>query len=502
MICKAVVFRKSNRGVAKVGEVSGTSSSPRPLELGNLRMDCQSLPSRRYARGQQDLAARARLQFRSGQETPTTTSPHIAVDTVHMSEDAFKEVLRDADAESWPPSSIIWRNVDHTAALVDIPHSIELAQQFEPEERRKIVSISPISKPYPSTEPKSVKALTALTKPKIYDLILQKTVQLALDEVHRHGPVAWNMERVVDQPSCDEETLFIAGKRAREDGTTPGTGDASAISNPQSPVSKRRFGVVKIEKVVKESDSTPDILMQRTALEDAVTDDDTLYPPNSTFVPGTVEEFMPFFQQDPSKYDLVIMDPPWPNRSVRRVGNYQTSPDASDVKKLLASIPLEDKLNDNGIVGVWVTNKQVLRDLVLGNEGITGLFEQWGIQLMEEWVWLKITAGGEPVTPIDGVWRKPWEILLVGRRVPPSTSVGFTRRVLLAVPDLHSRKPNMAELFRPCLPSEPRCLEIFARNLTAGWTSWGNEVLKFQSAECWTEKLPMRIQVDSGNTDL
>ena len=30
-------------------------------------------------------------------------------------------------------------------------------------------------------------------------------------------------------------------------------------------------------------------------------------------------------------------------------------------------------------------------------------------------------------------------------------------------------------------------LEIFARNLTSGWWAWGNEVLKFQSDECWIE---------------
>lgn len=27
------------------------------------------------------------------------------------------------------------------------------------------------------------------------------------------------------------------------------------------------------------------------------------------------------------------------------------------------------------------------------------------------------------------------------------------------------------------LPENPHCLELFARNLLPGWTSWGNEVL-------------------------
>lgn len=410
-----------------------------------------------------------------------------ATATVLMKENAEKEVLRNADAGGiWPETSIIWRNDNHTVALVDIPHSVELAQQFDRDGRRKIISINPISRPFGSTEPKSVKALMALPKPKIYDLILEKIVQLALDEVRNHNPTAWSWERFVEEQIPDQPQF--GAKRGRETCTAPGTGDASATPN-QSPLSKRRYHVTKIEKFVKENDISADTILLATPLEVAAGPDDTLYPPNSTFVPGTIEEFMPFFQQDSSKYDLVIMDPPWPNRSVRRVGNYQTAPDAADTKRLLASIPLEDKLNDNGIVGVWVTNKQVLRDLLLGKENQPGLFQQWGIHLIEEWVWLKITSSGEPVTPIDGVWRKPWEILLVGRRLPPGAESGFTRRVLLAVPDLHSRKPNMAELFRPCLPQEPRCLEIFARNLTAGWTSWGNEVLKFQSAKYWSETI-------------
>lgn len=410
-----------------------------------------------------------------------------AIATVLMSEDEKTEVLRNAEAGGiWPETSIIWRNDNHTVALVDIPHSVELAQQFERNERRRIASINPISRPYDSTEPKSVKALAALTKPKIYDLILEKTVQLALDEVRNHNPTAWSWERFVEEQFSDQP--HFGAKRDRETCTKSGTGDVSATPT-QSPLSKRRYYVTKIEKSVKGSDTSPDTILQATPLEVAAGADDTLYPPNSTFVPGTIEGFMPFFQQDSSQYDLVIMDPPWPNRSVRRVGNYQTASDAADTKRLLASIPLEDKLNINGIVGVWVTNKQVLRDLVLGKENQAGLFQQWGIQLIEEWVWLKITSSGDPVTPIDGLWRKPWEILLVGRRLPPGAEPGFTRRVLLAVPDLHSRKPNMAELFRPCLPQEPRCLEIFARNLTAGWTSWGNEVLKFQSAKCWSERI-------------
>lgn len=36
------------------------------------------------------------------------------------------------------------------------------------------------------------------------------------------------------------------------------------------------------------------------------------------------------------------------------------------------------------------------------------------------------------------------------------------------------------EIIKDYLPNEPKCLEIFARYLLPGWTSWGLEILKFQ----------------------
>jgi len=35
---------------------------------------------------------------------------------------------------------------------------------------------------------------------------------------------------------------------------------------------------------------------------------------------------------------------------------------------------------------------------------------------------------------------------------------------------------------------EYAALEIFARHLVAGWTSWGDECLKFQDVRCWVSE--------------
>lgn len=59
---------------------------------------------------------------------------------------------------------ILWQNEDHTVTLLDIPRSLELAQQFEHLSERKLWSSLPLEQPYPSLEPKSRKALAALKK--------------------------------------------------------------------------------------------------------------------------------------------------------------------------------------------------------------------------------------------------------------------------------------------------------------------------------------------------
>lgn len=164
-----------------------------------------------------------------------------------------------------------------------------------------------------------------------------------------------------------------------------------------------------------------------------------------------------------------------------------------DIQNLLLEMDLDVLMADQSLVGVWTTNKPAMRDLVLG-EG--GLFDIWGVELEEEWIWLKTTTNGEPVTPLDSVWRKPYEVLLLGRRhrtYNAQTSERlhkFSRKVIISVPDLHSRKPCLKELVEPLMPDFPdyRALEVFARHLVAGWWSWGDECIKFNWEGFWRAK--------------
>lgn len=204
-----------------------------------------------------------------------------------------------------------------------------------------------------------------------------------------------------------------------------------------------------------------------------------------------------------SKFDFILLDPPWPNKSVLRKQNYSTAASMPALRSLLSDMGLSTLLAEDGVVGVWTTHKRAVRDFVLG---VGGFFEGLGIDLVEEWVWVKVTTSGEPVVGMESVWRRPYEVLLLGRRSSSRSRVevhgakqeqkqgtgrdrgsGVRRRVVAAVPDLHSRKMCLKEVLEGVglLREGQRGLEVFARHLVKGWWSWGDEVLKFSWDGCW-----------------
>lgn len=144
--------------------------------------------------------------------------------------------------------------------------------------------------------------------------------------------------------------------------------------------------------------------------------------------------------------------------------------------------------------------------------GPGGLFETWNVGLIEEWIWIKTTTKGEPMFDIDtgAAMRKPYEFLLLGRAAPDSWTTmahatNVKLRVIAAVPGIHSRKPCLKELLEEYMPNSTdyAALEVFSRYLVPGWTSWGNEVLKYNWNYYWANeavvearsehKLPMRM---------
>ncbi|CZT51863.1 uncharacterized protein RSE6_13073 [Rhynchosporium secalis] len=436
-------------------------------------------------------------------------------------------------------NGILYENEDSTILLVDIPRSLEAAQ-FQSSSSspnassfsRRLISSEPPLRPYPSLEPKSVRAKAALKGPSLEELLLRRHLEFALekgrDEWKEKGE--WCLPRITESVTLkveeDEDIdVDVDGPRKRmkleEQEKKPGAkSELKAEENIKIEIE------IEIDKIpcysfplsshahkpvlddISESGlfySNPSSSTQSIQL----TSSQSTYsiPRQSTFILGSIADTRHFFSpytSSPSlssptpKFDIILLDPPWPNRSARRSKAYGTSSRNFQIRDLLSSIPIRDLLSEDGLVAVWITNRESFREMVLGKEG---LFEGWGMAICEEWCWLKVTSGGEPICALDGVWRKPWEGVLIGRRTGGSNDHGrgeregekegvVKRRIVIGVPDLHSRKPNLRHLFEKAMKKssgEYQALEIFARYLTAGWWSWGNEVLKFQNDDCWAD---------------
>lgn len=393
-------------------------------------------------------------------------------------------------------SAILCANADNSAILLDLPRSIELAQQLDHQlPHGRLLSCSPPQKPYPSTEPKTEskrqKLIATVSLPdRMYHEHVQTLIQDALDNLRSSYSGPWCLDRHVSQHSRTLLTVgsgFNAGTKNRDDIHLPEIRPPVILSGCRNDFRCRE----NIENALVLNGLTV-----KTKLY--ISSDVFTVPPQATFLMSDVlststlfSHFAPLLQNQGGRrqdaaFNLIVADPPWPNRSVRRSKAYTTSEyqhdDPFDAIRLL----LRAHLTIDGLVAIWITNKGSVR------RHVQVTLQAHGLDLMEEWIWIKVTTSGEPVTELDGLWRHPYEVCLIFRR--PSSSWKphpIQYRVIAAVPDLHSRKPSLKEVVERFFPGleRNRGLEIFARYPTAGWWSWGNEVLHYANEAAWTGSL-------------
>lgn len=222
-----------------------------------------------------------------------------------------------------------------------------------------------------------------------------------------------------------------------------------------------------------------------TALMVTLMGEEYVIPSHSAFLLSDFTRLQPLIHYG-SKFDLIVIDPPWENKSVKRSRRYNALP-SSQLKKL----PIPILASSECLVVTWVTNRLSHLRFVQDE-----LYPHWGVEVVAEWFWVKVTTSGQFVFPLDSDHKKPYEVLVLGRfsstvdKSEGSSSRSPSiedHRVIVSVPSsLHSQKPCLSEVLKPYIKPSAKCLELFARNLLPGWTSWGNEVLKFQHTSYFT----------------
>ncbi|NXY15822.1 METL4 protein, partial [Atrichornis clamosus] len=210
-----------------------------------------------------------------------------------------------------------------------------------------------------------------------------------------------------------------------------------------------------------------------------------LVPPKSSFLLSDISCLQPLLNYK-KKYDVIVIDPPWENKSVKRSNRYSHL-SSWQIKQ----IPVPALAAPNCLVVTWVTNRQKHLRFVKDE-----LYPHWSVKTLAEWHWVKITRAGEFILPLDSLHKKPYEVLVLGRvqgdvkEALRKSEGGFPvpeHKLIVSIPcSLHSHKPPLAAVLAEFIKPDVECLELFARNLQPGWTSWGNEVLKFQHIDYFT----------------
>ncbi|KAL5393239.1 hypothetical protein DPSP01_000071 [Paraphaeosphaeria sporulosa] len=440
--------------------------------------------------------------------------------------------------EMQPNTAILFQNADRDVTLIDIPKSIAMAQGRSD----TLLSTAPLEAPYQlHEEPKTSQAKKNHSS-HFTDLHIEyrSTIHAALAEIRSPTSGPWCLPRKLmtqlpkhgemqlDDPekeiesrlhewsalaeSKEEDTHFDFQKMMASISATPDPNatDIEAVSHKwlmsyTPPRDDAQIQSNQASEPWKSSFHNPEDHPLDIHVREGVTQagrEAPAYrftiPPHATFFLGDSthsDMFRASFRQLtddyvlPRHFDLVLLDPPWPNRSAKRKGAYEQAGGMRHMKKVLLGMDIDSYLEHNALVGVWITNKEAMRTQVLGPGG---LFETWNVGLVEEWIWVKVTTSGEPMFDIDSALRKPYEVLLLGRAAPNAwTTMSHARvtkrKIIAAVPDVHSRKPCLKELLEPYMPDARKysALEVFSRHLVVGWTSWGNEVIKYNWDRYW-----------------
>uniref|UniRef100_A0A0R0FIA9 Uncharacterized protein n=1 Tax=Glycine max TaxID=3847 RepID=A0A0R0FIA9_SOYBN len=195
-----------------------------------------------------------------------------------------------------------------------------------------------------------------------------------------------------------------------------------------------------------------------------------------------------------SGFNLIVVDPPQENSSAHRKSRYISlqliyeevetcylfclgfSPwGVRNLAQLVfLSLPIKQLTHTEGaLVALWVTNREKLRCFVKKN--------------------------GSWICDLDLFHHRPYECLILGyspRKVNNTDNQSKFKpvnndHVIMSIPGDYSRKPPIADLLLEYVPGfkPSRCIELFAREIMAGWVAWGNEPLYFQDSKYFVKKI-------------
>jgi N6-adenosine-specific RNA methylase IME4 len=184
-------------------------------------------------------------------------------------------------------------------------------------------------------------------------------------------------------------------------------------------------------------------------------------------------------------FDVIIADPAWDYYGAKNkhgaAGKHYDLISQDDLNTLPIYNLLKSK---NSVVFIWTTSPMLERAFET--------LDSWGLYYRGvAFNWVKTTITGVPIKA-RGVrpsivksisefclaaspMRTGRPLALQDESIPQQLVEYVEENTILAQPKTHSAKPDIYSYIERMYPDASK-LELFARNVRAGWTSWGNEL--------------------------
>lgn len=172
------------------------------------------------------------------------------------------------------------------------------------------------------------------------------------------------------------------------------------------------------------------------------------------------------------KYQIIYADAPWSYRDKAHASNrgagykYNLMPDEA-----IADLPVGNIADENCFLFFWVTFPRLF--------AAEKIINAWGFQYKTigfNWVKTNKKQTDTLFWGMGNFTRSNSEVCLLATKGKPKRLSASVHSVLLSPVEGHSKKPDIIRDRIVELCGDLPRIELFAREKTEGWDSWGNEI--------------------------
>ena len=172
------------------------------------------------------------------------------------------------------------------------------------------------------------------------------------------------------------------------------------------------------------------------------------------------------------KYGIIYADPPWHYRvySVKGAGRSAESHYPTMTIEEIQALPVSELADKDCALFMWITFPLLKESL--------SVLSAWGFKFKTiAFVWIKQNRKSDSLFWGMGYWtRANAEFCVLATKGKPKRMAKNVHQVIVSHIEEHSKKPDEARRRIVRLMGDLPRIELFARQKSAGWDVWGNEV--------------------------